>query len=151
MAETKRKKLYLLVACTTFVMGLAVASVWYLPRHIWWTVTLDGAGGTRVGAGRRGDAYSFTSWKSCKGTIVDETTIHYPTAEDARADFADELKGDGTIIGNDGGTIVRVFGDAHTKSGAAEVITLKDTEIHYVKSVSLRHVEDFEESWIKLW
>lgn len=128
-----------------------MASLLYLPKHIWGTITLDGAGETRAGAGGRGKAYSFTSWKSWSGAVVDEKTIYYHTAEDAREDFADELKGGGTIIANDGGTIVRLLGDPQTKSGAAEVITLKDREIHYVKSVSLRHISDFEESWIKLW
>lgn len=151
MTEMRRKKIYLLVACTTFVVGLAVASVWYLPKHVWWTVTMDGASQTQVGVGGRGDAYSSTSWRSWEGVIVDERTIHYPTAEDARKDFEDGLKGDGTIIENDGERCVRVFGEAQAKSGAVEVVTLQGAEIHYVKSVSLRHVSDFEESWIKLW
>ena len=115
---------------------------------------MDGASDTSVGPGRRGIAYSSTTWRSLNGVIVDEMSIFYRSSEDARQDFEEELKGNGMIVerggSNDNERVVRVFGDSQTKGGAAEIIRLHGKEINYVTSVSLRHVLTFEKSWLRL-
>jgi hypothetical protein len=115
---------------------------------------MDGASETRVGVGGRGIAYSSTTWKSLDGVIVDEMSVAYPSSEEARKDFEEELKGAGTIIeregNNDNERIVRIFGNPQTKGGAAEIVRLQGKEINYIKAVSLRHALTFEKSWLKL-
>jgi hypothetical protein len=111
---------------------------------------MDGASETRVGKGGRGIAYSSTTWKSLDGVIVDEMSIYYPSAEDARKDFEEELKGNGTIVEQDNRRIVKVIGNPQTKVGAAVIIRLKGQYIRYVNAVSLRNALTFERSWLKL-
>jgi hypothetical protein len=135
--------------------GIIIASIWYLPNHIWTSVSMDGASGRGFGAGRRGIGYESTTWESVAGVKVEEIVFTYSTAEEARKDFEEELKGEGSIVernklAEDQVCIVKVYGNSQSGEGAAKIIRLQGTEIRQIYAGALKYALTFEKAWLRL-
>ena len=115
---------------------------------------MDGASGEGFGPSGRGVGVSTTTWNSLSGVSVEETAIHYGSADDARADFELALKNGGAVVQRtddatkDRQRAVTVLGDAN--NGTSEIVTRSGAELTFVKAGALRHALRFENSWLKL-
>ena len=81
------------------------------------------------------------------------------TAEDARKDFEDALKGAGWIMertqspgirSGAGERAVIAFSDPGVRAGAVTIMSLRGKEIHSVEASLLRSALSFEGAWCKL-
>jgi hypothetical protein len=155
----KRKTIYVLVACLTFGLGIAVASMWLLHTRTFRVVSQDGVGGPGLGVSGRGIGCSMKTWSSSDGIRIEEYIVAYASVEEAREDFETELKSVETIVeGNKSPDyssgvepkLIGTFINPVTKERSIKIIKLQDKEIYYAEARSLEHALAFERSWLKL-
>ena len=95
----------------------------------------------------------MTTWRSMNGVTIDETVVAYPSSQDARDGFEQELKTEGTVVERNAPQSNRagkVSGDPETIHRAEEIIRLDGDTIHYIKAFSLDDARAFEKSWLRL-
>ena len=144
----KRKTKYLIVAGVIVVA--VVVYFWRYPQTIYRATMTDGVGGGGLGFGRRGVAQGMHEWKSWNGSEVDEVTVEYATADDARKDFEEQLKTAVTIYQQSGtGNDRRVVAKLVANNRAVTVLTLKGTQVCQADAGSLDEVLMFDRSVLK--
>lgn len=151
-AEIMRRKVVISIIIGA---GITIASSWYLPSYIWTSVSMDGTSGGGFGAGGRGVGCVSTTWESMAGVRVEELAFTYSSAEEARKDFEEELKGDGSVVeqnnlAEDEVRIVKVYGKSQSGEGAAKIIKLQGTEVRQIYAGALRYALTFEKAWLRL-
>jgi hypothetical protein len=138
----KRKAIYVVIS-----LGLIAFLILYLPRHVWISGYMDGAGDS--GPERIG--FSITSWKSLNNTRVDEFQVAYVSTQAARKAFDEEMKEAGMRVDGEAsarcGRIVRGTGDSE---GAVTIVRLLGAEINYIRAGNLKIALAFEGAWIKV-
>jgi hypothetical protein len=149
MKQMNRKITYTLIVA----ISLAIVSIWYVPRHTWRAISWDGYSDSQRGVG-------MTTWGLINGgAVVGESIATYSSSEDAREDFRKGLSDSGAIIestrGADDGIgdeerVVKVYGPAGTKEGAAQIIRLKGKVIQTINAGGLEYALAFERDWLKM-
>jgi hypothetical protein len=145
-----RKTIFLTIACLTFAVGLTLASVWFYQKHfISFEMVSVGDGFVKEGGG----AYWLQEWRSSDGVTIYELMRGYPSEQDARAAFEEELKKAASVIEREskpaGSAVVDeravgTFADPRFNEPATSIIRLQKKDVYRVDAPSPKYALAFE-------
>jgi hypothetical protein len=154
MEEMKRKAIYLVVGCIAALTGIIITSIWF-SQPSYRSVSADGgSGGFDFGGG----SYWSQSWESSDGVMIYESSVNYPSRENARKALEKGVSNLATVIErrkspNDfpgiDERVVGVLANPESKEKAVTVIRLQGEDVYRLFAPSLDSALAFERSRLK--
>jgi hypothetical protein len=152
--KMKGKAIYLTAACAAFVIGVAVVSISFFQSR-YKSVSADGgSGGFDFGGG----TYWSQSWESPDGVMIYESSVNYPSTENAHKALEQSVNNLATVIErrkspNDfpgvDERVVGVLAHPESKEKAIIVIRLQGKDVYHLFAPSQESALAFERSRLK--